>query len=60
MTKHKVIRCKCGNIVCVRHCNKIEIKKHGRTVSFDLNEGQTIQITCERCGGQTVLEGEEQ
>lgn len=51
------IKCKCGNVICVR-CpdkNAVVIKKHGKVVTVELKNNPRITILCEKCGIEAVI-----
>ena len=54
-----VIRCVCGNIICVRdpHTDEITVKKHGRQVRI-VSPYHRVVISCERCGNETAMSSE--
>lgn len=63
MPKTTFIRCantkdggkKCNNLICVMNGDRAIWKRHGREAYIQLFRGQSVVITCERCGRQTAV-----
>lgn len=46
---------RCNNPICIKDGARLTVRKRGREVKIELTAGQTVEITCERCGGITEI-----
>lgn len=55
--ENSVVRCTCGNVICVRSLSDgtVTVKRHGRTITVKHSEKAKIIITCEKCGYKSKI-----
>lgn len=55
----KVIRCECGNVICVRSPSDgtITVKRQGRQIEIEC--AKRVTIICEKCQRETTIKAGE-
>lgn len=55
----KVIRCECGNVICVRSPSDgtITVKRQGRQI--EITNAERVTILCEKCQRKNTITGDD-